>query len=311
MSPAACGAHTAFGLAGAETDRPATGRRVFQRNAHSAPVPLLAIDVCTHSYREVVLDLLAHLRADSARFRNVLAASDLRRLVPTCPTWTAADLLWHLTEVQWFWSAIVGHRAESPAAIDHERPHRPHDEHLLASFDYHSDRLLTALDGVPPDTHSWTWSSEQSVGWVARRQAHEALIHRIDAEMTAGVTGDVDPELASDGVDEVLRIMIPTVREWATFEPGGVTVRLHAHDTDGNWGVAFGIERGVSPNGEEVEREAVGVGIDAAEPETTITGTASDLDLWLWGRGNLENLEISGSKEPAFKLRAHLVSETL
>ena len=45
------------------------------------------------------------------------------------------------------------------------------------------------------------------MGFVRRRQAHEALIHRIDAELTAGRRTPVDPLLGADGVDEALRVM--------------------------------------------------------------------------------------------------------
>ncbi len=257
-----------------------------------------------------MLDLLAHLRADSARFRNVLVAADLTAPVPTCPTWTAADLFWHLTEVQWFWGAIVRERAAEPSAVDGMRPHRPDDDGLAGAFDYHSQELIDALQDAPAAEHVWTWSSEQSIGWVARRQSHEALIHRVDAEMTLGSRGDVDAELAADGVDEVLRIMLPSVPEWAQFEPDGVTLRLHATDVDRTWGVAFGTERGMSPDGEVVEREAVGVGVDAADPGTVVQGPAAELDLWLWGRGDFEALEVEGPVDPAQSLRHILADET-
>ena len=35
-------------------------------------------------------------------------------------------------------------------------------------------------------SEAWTWSTDQTVGFIVRRQAHEALIHRLDAELTAG-----------------------------------------------------------------------------------------------------------------------------
>src|SRR5450759_2015949 len=54
------------------------------------------------------LDYLAHLARDSARFLEVLRNTPPQTGVTTCPDWDADDLLWHLAEVQWFWSAIVG-----------------------------------------------------------------------------------------------------------------------------------------------------------------------------------------------------------
>ena len=46
------------------------------------------------------LDLLAAVRAESARFADALEATDPAAPVPTCPDWTAADLLWHLAQEQ-------------------------------------------------------------------------------------------------------------------------------------------------------------------------------------------------------------------
>ena len=78
------------------------------------------------------LDYLAHLERESARFLVALqgAASDAR--VPTCPDWTADDLLWHLAEVQWFWGEIVRTGAEDPES--YQEPARPDDRAGLEAF---------------------------------------------------------------------------------------------------------------------------------------------------------------------------------
>ena len=57
-------------------------------------------------------DYLAHLRADSARFAAVLAGTDPAASVPSCPDWSAADLVAHLTEVQTFWGTVVAERSQ-------------------------------------------------------------------------------------------------------------------------------------------------------------------------------------------------------
>ena len=54
------------------------------------------------------LPYLAHLADDSERFHEVLTGVDPTARVPTCPDWTAADLVWHLAEVQWFWTQVMG-----------------------------------------------------------------------------------------------------------------------------------------------------------------------------------------------------------
>ena len=147
---------------------------------------------------------LDHIRAESARFRAVLADCDPAARVPGCPDWDAADLLWHLTKVQRFWAGRVTERPAEPTegeeAYDAERP--ASYAGLLAAFDVADAAFLDALEGVEAAAEAWTWSEDHTVGFVLRRQAHEALVHRIDAEQAAGARSEVDPRLAADGVAE-------------------------------------------------------------------------------------------------------------
>jgi hypothetical protein len=57
-------------------------------------------------------DLLAAVRSESDRFAGALAAADPTAPVPCCPDWTAADLTWHLTEVQLLWATVVRERLD-------------------------------------------------------------------------------------------------------------------------------------------------------------------------------------------------------
>ena len=61
-----------------------------------------------------------------------------------------------------------------------------------------------------------------------RRQPHEALIHRVDAELAAGAPTGLDEALATDGVDEILTVMIDChdIPVWSRFEPDGSTAAL-------------------------------------------------------------------------------------
>ena len=57
---------------------------------------------------------LDHIRTESARFREVLTACDPEARVPSCPDWSAADLLWHLATVQRWWAEVVAARPGRP-----------------------------------------------------------------------------------------------------------------------------------------------------------------------------------------------------
>ncbi len=237
---------------------------------------------------------LSHLDLESRRFAELLAGVDPAMPVPTCPDWTAADLVWHLTEVQWFWGSIASGPildAKEVERADADKPVRPQDYHeLLALFGTSRERLATAIADGPDDTPLWSWAAEQTLGFTRRRQAHEALIHRVDAELTAGIpVQPLDPALAADGVDEVLTVMWGDVPEWANFAPSDHVIALETLDTGHAWLVRVGRFTGTSPNSgrsyDEPASEMLAVG--AAEPVAKVTGSASDLDQWLWNRGNL------------------------
>ncbi len=247
------------------------------------------------------LDYLAHIASESARFGSVMAATAPDAPVPSCPDWSADDLLWHLGEVQWFWGTIVSELVEVDRALE-LNPDRPAGRAALAEFyDTASRRLSTALAETPPQTRVWTWADDKSAGFVRRRQAHEALIHRIDAELTAGDRSPMDPRLSADGVDEALRIMYNgTIPDWGKFAASeGRTLRISAADTGDSWFVTLGQFTGTDPEDQKSYDQAAIHVADAdqgASAAATITGTAADLDCWLWNRPALEAVSRSGDE---------------
>ena len=166
------------------------------------------------------LDYLNHLKQESARFFEALRDVPSGAPVPTCPDWNAEDLLWHLAEVQWFWGTIVREQVTQGSVANDLNSERPSSRPEVAAFyERASSDLVQILTETPPETHVWTWSEEQAVRFVRRRQAHEAFIHRIDAELTAGTPTSMDVALSADGVDEALRIMYGGTPSWGHFAP--------------------------------------------------------------------------------------------
>src|SRR3954470_14115234 len=112
----------------------------------------------------MLLDYLHHLEHESARFESALVAAPADAQVPSCPDWTASDLLWHLAEVQWFWGEIVRSGASSPD--EYAEPERPADRgELEAFYRVASAGLIAALAAADASTPAWTWSSDQTVGF--------------------------------------------------------------------------------------------------------------------------------------------------
>ena len=247
------------------------------------------------------LDYLDHLARESARFGSVMNAADPAAPVPTCSGWTAADLLWHLGEVQWFWGTIVRDRVNANTAEEIKPPRPARWPGLTEFYASASAELGSVLALTPPETTVWTWADDKTAGFVRRRQAHEALIHRVDAELTVGDRTPLDTEMSADGIDEVLRIMfggdLPT---WGMFVPdAGSSLRIATADTGDIWMIEIGQFTGEDPDsGQAYDEKGIRLaGLEAgAEPAAVVAGNAGDLDCWLWGRPGVGPLERAGDK---------------
>ncbi len=252
-------------------------------------------------FLEVVRTISA--RAEQSTDRSPLVSVD----VPACPEWNVADLVWHLGEVQYFWASIVEGNLANPGAV--EPLTRPDDAELEQLMVDQSTRLVARLSERGPGEPCWSWHPDGGrVSWVRRRQAHEALIHRIDAEQALatldagdGSTGSapIDEDLAADGVDEFLTVMFDeaTAPPSDGFEPDGTSVRIEVPGRA--WSVVLG--RSPAATGPDVDAESVAslrvLNIDdGPEPSATVAGPASEIDRWVWRRGGLQAATIDGDR---------------
>lgn len=258
---------------------------------------------------------LDHLQRESARFREVLAQAPAAARVPTCPDWNADDLLWHLGDVQWFWGEIAERgltTGEQVQGLGASRPERPagHTE-LLDHFDRSSARLHTVLARLTPETELWMWADDHSAAYIARRQAHEALIHRLDAELTVGCRTPLDPALATDGADEALNIMRGYVPEPGLSHSvlGGTVLLTVADDSAVHLRTLVPVRVTGSSGGRTVD--VTRLLVETADPppasdgrpvggyvscEASILGKAEDVDAWLWNRPPIGQLRRRGDE---------------
>jgi uncharacterized protein (TIGR03083 family) len=248
---------------------------------------------------------LQHIRDESQKFRDVLADCDPASAVPSCPEWRAADLLWHLGEVQHFWTWMVEHRPKGPD--EYPEPERPADyDGLLEYYDKQYTALVDALGQADPAEDAWTWHSEhKNVAFIFRRQAHEALIHRRDAELAAHTISPFPAELAADGVDEVLDIMYGGCPPWGEFSPLPHYIRIDLTDTDDHLWVQLGRFHGTDPEGIEHEEDDIHVVTDpGVEPDAVISGTAEVVDARIWRRGDGAETHLAGDLAIIDRFRA-------
>lgn len=240
-----------------------------------------------------MIDYLDVIAVDTETLAGAVEVAGPDAAVPSCPEWTAADLCDHLRGVQVFWSQIVEERRKGPEGVI-ESP-RPPDHELPGALRSSGRRLVEALRPMDPETPVWTWADDQTAAWVMRRQAHEALIHRVDGELAAGRVPHVSSELAADGVQELVDWFFGHAPAWATFEPRSL-VRLEQTDGPGAWYLSKGRFRGTGPDsGTAYDMDTVLAGTPG-KPDTVVRGTAAQMDLWLWGREDISALEVTGDR---------------
>src|SRR5512133_633765 len=145
----------------------------------------------------------AALEAETARFAEAVHDADPARPVPTCPAWTLAQLTEHVGQAQRWVTAVLERRAPVPNAQVQVRVPQDPDERsawLVAG----ARRLAQAVRQVGTRTYVLTWSRDHTAGFWLRRTTHDTLVHRVDAELAVGREATVDPDLAADGVADLL-----------------------------------------------------------------------------------------------------------
>ncbi len=210
--------------------------------------------------------------------------------------------------MQRWWAEVLTARPAQPEEVEPPRPEAYAD--LLATYDAWSRELADVLEAADPADEAWNWSDDHTVGFILRRQAHEALVHRVDAELAAGSSSDVDPVLAADGVHEVLAVMYGGCPPWGTWTPGEGLVRVDATDTGDELWVRFGIFAGTDPDSGTTYADEEDFHVvdpptdDQVEPDVVIDGPAAALDLWLWSRGDDTDLSVVGDPDVLARFRA-------
>ncbi|WP_051799775.1 maleylpyruvate isomerase family mycothiol-dependent enzyme [Catenuloplanes japonicus] len=224
------------------------------------------------------------LAADAARLREAVAGNPAAP-VPTCPGWTVTDLAEHVTNVYRHKTEIM-----RSGAFPEDWSPTPETGDPLAGFDRAYAELAGELAARDPEESVPSWyPADQTVGFWARRMAHETVIHRVDGELAAGLPrAPIPADLAVDGVDEVLvRFLEHGSRHWpddfgdALTPLDGRAVRVTT-TAGGSWLVLL------TPDGVTVTTD------DAGEAAATVTGDPETVLLWLWRRGGPDGLTFGG-----------------
>lgn len=201
--------------------------------------------------------------------------------VATCPGWRVRDLLRHTTAVHRWATAFVvgGHTSYRPFG---GAPDLDGDALLAYTREGHA-RLVEALREAPDGLECWSFLPAPSPrAFWARRQNHETTVHRADAESAlASGPGPVDPAVAADGIDELLRGFHGRDRSRVRTERPR-TLRVRATDSDAVWTVRL------SPDVPRTETGADG------PADCELSGTAERLYLTLWNRLPQDAVAVTG-----------------
>jgi uncharacterized protein (TIGR03083 family) len=161
----------------------------------------------------------------------------------------------------------------------------PDDTDLVDWFRAGHATLVETLRDADPDLECWSFfAAPTPVAFWARRQAHETAIHRADAQSASGPITPYAPELAADGVDEILFGFAARRGRYPETDPP--RVRLRATDADREWLAQLG-----------PEHTEVLVDADipaAAASDVTVEAPASDLYLLLWNRIGPDAVTVAG-----------------
>ncbi|GGX97709.1 hypothetical protein GCM10010358_59290 [Streptomyces minutiscleroticus] len=210
------------------------------------------------------MTLLGHDRycdeivAQTDLLRAHLAGADLSATVPTCPDWTLRQLAVHVGAAHRWVEHIVRTRATQEVPEESVPgaggPAVGGAEALDAWLAEGAERAAGTLRAAGPDAAAWSWAWRHTAGFWARRMAHETVVHRADAALTAKAPYTPAPDLAADAIDEWLEIVTFVQRTQphdavAELRGAGRSIHLHATGADpalnAEWLVEFD-DRGMS-----------------------------------------------------------------
>jgi uncharacterized protein (TIGR03083 family) len=216
--------------------------------------------------------------------------------VPSCPGWSVADLVEHVAMVYSHKVRVMGDGAFPqdwpPAELEGREPRgflREAKEQLFDEFARHE-----------PSDQTATFGADKTVGFWLRRMALEIAVHRYDGELAHAHPSPIGDDIALDGIDEILRVMLAgpwwDSDEWQTEHPIDAVVAVESGGL--RWLC-------------DLRQSSVTIRSGGGAAKATVAGAPHDVFLWLWGRVGDDAVRFGGDAPTAveFRLRIADVSD--
>jgi uncharacterized protein (TIGR03083 family) len=147
----------------------------------------------------------AGISASAAKLAEIAGSCDNGLPVPSCPDWTLRQLATHVGRVHRWVAEIVSTRSQAYIPFS-EVPDGAYPAQPAARAEWLTAGARRVVEAVRAagDEPVWVAGPTGPAGFWARRQAHETMVHRADAELTIGREPVLDQQLAADGIDEWL-----------------------------------------------------------------------------------------------------------
>ncbi|HEY9337074.1 MAG TPA: maleylpyruvate isomerase family mycothiol-dependent enzyme [Kribbella sp.] len=220
---------------------------------------------------------------------------DLSTGVPSCPGWNVGQLVRHVGGAHRE-ATVIARTGEAPPDDAFRDPTHWYadpsdctDEAIdeLAGWIVDGAReLAESLRTAGPDVPIRMPVDEPTTRFTARRMAHETVMHRADAALALGATYELDPDVATDGIDEWMELgALPfhfEVHPWMRELLGpGRTLKFTAPEQ--SWIV-------------DLTGDAIRWRHSTEPTAVTVRGPLTDLLLHLYKRRD-DNLEVVGDKD--------------
>ena len=234
-------------------------------------------------------ELIEAAEGEADALMLAIESGELDDVVPTCTEWEIADLARHVGDFCGFWAHVL---CEGTGRPKPELGEPPEDERLPEWTARCAGHLFTELRATPADCTVWTlFDADRHASFVARRGAHELAVHRTDAQWAHGAVDPIGAELAADGIDEVLDVLVHVGgggRGSGTGSSGtGRVMTLRSSDLGSQWFITLDGDHVAVERRSEDDTPLEGSNL-------VVTGTASDLELTLYHRPTLSPVDVHG-----------------